>query len=50
MNKLVFTGSFLEFFLLNLGLSILTLVSFGLLFIVQVYFNIKWVVEHIEIK
>lgn len=48
-SKIVFTGSFLEFFGVNVALSIITFLTFGLGAIYQVYWNGKYFLTKCEI-
>jgi len=49
-KRVVFTGSFMEFFIYNVGLTVLSIVTFGLALIYQTYWNGKYFISHIEIE
>lgn len=49
-KKVYFTGKFGEYFLMNIGLTVLSLITFGLGFFYQVYWNQKYFVDHLEIE
>jgi uncharacterized membrane protein YjgN (DUF898 family) len=48
--KIVFTGNFWEFFIMSLGLLLLSAVSFGLLLPYAVYWHAKYFVTHLELE
>lgn len=48
--KIKFTGSFGEFFVTALGLSILGILTFGLGFIYMAYWQFKYFFTHLEIE
>lgn len=49
-KQIIYTGKFSEFFFMNLGLSFLGIITLGLGFIYQSYWNQKYFFEHLEIK
>lgn len=50
MKKIIFTGSFGEYFLTALGLSVIGVLTFGLGFIYLGYWSMKYFFTHLEIK
>lgn len=49
-SKVVFTGSFADFFVKFLGLLVLTVVTFGLAAPYLAYWQMKYFVTHLEIQ
>jgi uncharacterized membrane protein YjgN (DUF898 family) len=49
-KKIIFTGSFVEYFLMNLGLTVLSMFTFGLAFFYQAYWNMKYFASNLEIE
>lgn len=49
-KKVYFTGKFFEYFLMNIGLTILSIITLGLGLFYQVYWNQKYFVDHLEIE
>lgn len=48
--KIEFTGNFGEFFIMSLGLLVLTFITFGIMFPYYVYWQYKYFVSHLEIE
>lgn len=49
-KRLVFTGSFLDFFFMTLILSLLAVITFGLAAPYLIYWQAKYMIEHTEIR
>lgn len=49
-KKIIFTGNFGEFFLISLGLLVLSLVTLGLLLPYYAYWQFKYFVTHLEVQ
>lgn len=49
-KRILFTGHFGEYFLMNLGLSVLSILTLGIGFIYQAYWNMKYFVSKLEIE
>ncbi|HWZ66021.1 MAG TPA: DUF898 family protein [Patescibacteria group bacterium] len=49
-GKILFNGSFGEFFLMSLGLMVLTIFTFGLLLPYVFYWQFKYFVSHLDIE
>lgn len=47
--KIIYKGKFTEYFIYNLGLTLLSIITLGLGFIYQAYWNQKYFFEHLEI-
>ena len=50
MEKIKYTGKFTEYFFMNLGLTFLSILTLGIGFIYQSYWNKKYFFEHLEIN
>lgn len=50
MKRIIFTGSFGDYFLKSLGLILLSILTLGLGFIYYGYWNIKYFVSHLQIE
>jgi len=50
MKKIIFTGSFWDYFLKALGLILLSIITFGLGFIYFSYWSVKYFVTHLAIE
>ena len=50
MKNIKFTGNFWEYFIYNIGLSVLTFITFGLAIFYQIYWNQKYFVDHLQIE
>jgi uncharacterized membrane protein YjgN (DUF898 family) len=48
-STIKFTGGFGEYFLMNLGLTVLSIVTLGIGSIYQIYWNAKYFVSKLEI-
>lgn len=48
--KIKYTGKFGEYFIMNLGLGLLSIITLGLGLIYQAYWNQKYFFEHMEIE
>ena len=49
-GKIVFTGSFWEYFFISLGLIFLTICTLGLFLPVYAYWSVKWFFTKLEIE
>lgn len=49
-GKIIFTGSFGEFFIMSLGLLVLSVITFGILLPYLVYWQFKYFFTHLEIE
>ena len=49
-KKVIFTGSFGDYFLKALGLFVLTIITFGIFGIYFAYWNAEYFVRHLEIE
>ena len=49
-GKIVFTGNFWEYFLISLGLGILSVLTFGILLPYWVYWSVKYFFDRLEIE
>ena len=49
-RKIVFTGNFWEYFLISLGLGILSVVTFGILLPYWVYWSVKYFFDRLAIE
>jgi len=49
-KKILFTGKFGEYFIMNLGLTVLSILTLGIGFIYQTYWNMKYFVSKLEIE
>lgn len=49
-GKIVFTGHFMEYFLMSLGLLVLSFVTLGLALPYYVYWSAKYFFTHMEIE
>jgi uncharacterized membrane protein YjgN (DUF898 family) len=49
-GRILFTGSFGEFFLMSLGLLVLSVITFGLLIPYFIYWQYKYFVSHLEVE
>lgn len=47
--KVVFTGKFTEYLLMLLGLTVLGILTFGIVWLYLPFWQMKYIVEHIEI-
>lgn len=48
-GKIVFTGHFMEYFIMMLGLLVLTVITFGLALPYVFYWSFKYFFTHMEI-
>jgi uncharacterized membrane protein YjgN (DUF898 family) len=48
--KIVFTGNFWEYFIMSLGLLLLSIITFGLALPYAVYWHAKYFVAHLELE
>lgn len=49
-GRIVFTGKFIEFFIISLALILLVLVTFGIALPYLVYWQAKYFFTHLEIE
>jgi len=49
-KKIIFTGHFVEWFLMNLGLTFLSFITFGIGFFYQIWWNQKYLFTNLEIE
>ena len=49
-GKIIFTGSFGEYFFTSLGLLVISVLTFGLALPYYVYWSFKYFFEHLEIE
>ena len=49
-GKIVFTGNFWEYFLISLGLLVLSVITFGILLPYWMYWQYKYFFAHMEIE
>lgn len=49
-GKLVFKGNFRAFFLVATGLTVLSIVTFGLFLPYMIYWQVKYFASHIEVE
>ena len=49
-GKIIFTGSFWDFFIASLGLFLLSLITFGLALPYAVWWQAKYFFTHLEIE
>ena len=49
-GKIVFNGSFGEYFFASLGLLVLSIATFGILLPYWIYWQTKYFFEHLEIE
>lgn len=49
-GKIIFTGGFWEYFIMSLGLAVLSIISLGLLLPYYIYWNYKYFFTHMEIE
>jgi len=47
--KIVYTGNFLEWFIWNIGLVVITIITFGIATPYLIYWNHKYFFEHLAI-
>ncbi|MBE0574204.1 DUF898 family protein [Candidatus Dojkabacteria bacterium] len=49
-GKIIFKGSFWDYFIKFLGLSVLTVITLGLLLPYLVYWQVKYFVDNLELE
>jgi uncharacterized membrane protein YjgN (DUF898 family) len=49
-GKIIFTGSFGEYFIMSLGLFVLSVVTFGILLPYAIWWQAKYFFTHLEIE
>ena len=49
-GKIVFKGNFWEYFLISLGLLVLTVITFGILLPYYLYWNLKYFFTKLELE
>ena len=49
-GKIVFTGHFIEYFVMSIGLLVLSIVTLGILFPYFIYWSFKYFLSHMEIE
>jgi uncharacterized membrane protein YjgN (DUF898 family) len=49
-TKIVFTGNFWEYFIMSLGLLLLSLITFGLALPYAAYWSLKYFFQHLELE